>query len=69
MIAFFVNGESRGPAYHNIVAGTYYPTASLYMAGCVTYNFGPDFKYPPPPSALIHPGDPSAALQPRKPKP
>ena len=29
-------------------AGIYYPAASLYMGGQVTYNFGPDFKYPMP---------------------
>ncbi len=28
-------------------AGTYYPAASLYMGGHVTFNFGPDFKFPP----------------------
>ncbi len=28
-------------------AGTYYPAASLYMGGHVTFNFGPNFKYMP----------------------
>ena len=28
--------------------GKYYPAVSSYMGGKVTFNFGPDFKYPPP---------------------
>jgi hypothetical protein len=38
----------QGDAFLDIAAGTYYPAASLYMAGHVTYNFGPEFKFPMP---------------------
>lgn len=52
-IAFMVNGELQGVAYTDIFQGTYYPAASLYTmpsqtdGAAVTFNFGPDFKYPP----------------------
>ena len=54
MVVFTVNGQVQGPAFVDIVDGTYYPAASLYTrpeqtAGAsVTFNFGPDFKHPPP---------------------
>jgi len=47
MIRFSVNGRDCGLAFADIQAGTYYPAASLYMGGHVTFNFGPHFKYPP----------------------
>ncbi|KAM9951548.1 hypothetical protein ACTFIT_002229 [Dictyostelium discoideum] len=47
-IQFFKNGLSPGPAFTNIGKSFYYPAASLYMGATVKFNFGPDFKYPPP---------------------
>lgn len=46
-ISFYKNGKSQGVAFENIFEGTYYPAASLYKNATVTFNFGPDFKYPP----------------------
>jgi len=41
VIRFFINGKDQGKAFENIQAGIYYPAASVYMNGQVTYNFGP----------------------------
>ena len=78
LIAFYINGRALGPAFSDILPGTYYPAASLYMGGHVTYNFGPDFKHPPallpsgvpPPRAMIDlhpPGAPGAPCAPGAP--
>jgi Set1/Ash2 histone methyltransferase complex subunit ASH2 len=54
VVAFTRNGVLQGPAFKDILEGTYYPTASLFTAqkqkdgAKVLFNFGPDFKYPPP---------------------
>lgn len=54
MILFTRNGSSQGPAFTDIPEGTYYPAASLFTmpeqseGATVVFNFGPDFKYPPP---------------------
>ena len=75
LIAFYINGRALGPAFSDILPGTYYPAASLYMGGHVSYNFGPDFKHPPaalprgvpPPRAMIDlhpPGPPGAPCAP-----
>lgn len=54
VVAFTRNGVLQGPAFRDILEGTYYPTASLFTAqkqkdgAKVSFNFGPDFKYPPP---------------------
>lgn len=45
---FYVNGKDQGKAFEDLQAGVYYPAASVYMRGQVTYNFGPDFKYAMP---------------------
>jgi hypothetical protein len=53
-IAFTLNGQPQGVAYSDILEGTYYPAASLYTLpdqttpATVTFNFGPDFAFPPP---------------------
>mmetsp|Transcript_41082 Transcript_41082/g.64161 ORF Transcript_41082/g.64161 Transcript_41082/m.64161 type:complete len:285 (+) Transcript_41082:402-1256(+) len=44
-IGFFLNGEYQGTAFSGLGAGTYYPAASVFMGGQVTYNFGPKFKF------------------------
>ena len=33
--------------FHNSIIGTYFPAVSLYMYASASFNFGPDFKYPP----------------------
>jgi hypothetical protein len=47
-ISFSVNGEMIGTAFHNLVAGEYYPAVSLFGKGRVRFNFGPEFKFPQP---------------------
>jgi len=46
-IVFAKNGVAQGTAFRDILDGTYYPSASLYMGAEVKFNFGPDFKFPP----------------------
>ncbi|KAL3701923.1 hypothetical protein R1sor_019945 [Riccia sorocarpa] len=51
-ILCFRNGVCQGVAFRDINDGTYYPAASLYTLpnqnfARVTFNFGPEFKYPP----------------------
>lgn len=46
-ITFFKNGVSQGTAFTDVLGGTYYPAASMYMGAEVKFNFGPDFKYTP----------------------
>ena len=48
MVRFFVNGQDQGKAFQDVQAGIYYPAASVYMGGQVTYNFGPHFAFPMP---------------------
>lgn len=44
----------QGIAYHDLLEGTYYAAASLFTKpkvenpASVTFNFGPDFKFPAP---------------------
>lgn len=45
VMRFFVNGKDQGVAFKDLQAGIYYPAASVYMGGQVSYNFGPDFKH------------------------
>lgn len=54
-VAFTRNGVLQGVAFRDcVLEGTYYPTASLFTAqkqkdgARVSFNFGPDFKFPPP---------------------
>jgi Set1/Ash2 histone methyltransferase complex subunit ASH2 len=53
-LGFTKNGVFQGVAYSGLMEGTYYPSASLYTlpeqteGASVTFNFGPEFKYPPP---------------------
>ena len=46
-ISFFKNGVNQGVAFTDIFEGRYYPAASLYKNCTVTFNYGPNFKYPP----------------------
>ncbi|BBM97810.1 Set1/Ash2 histone methyltransferase complex subunit ASH2 [Marchantia polymorpha subsp. ruderalis] len=51
-ILYFRNGVSQGVAFTDINDGTYYPAASMYTLPnqdvCrVSFNFGPEFRYPP----------------------
>eukprot|EP00775_Hariotina_reticulata_P001810 gene1810-2143_t len=54
VVAFTKNGQLQGVAFKDIPEGTYYPAASLFtlpeqeQGACVQFNFGPDFKFPPP---------------------
>jgi hypothetical protein len=48
VVRFFINGKDQGKAFDNVQAGIYYPAASVYMGGQVTYNFGPYFSCPMP---------------------
>jgi hypothetical protein len=53
-VAFTKNGALQGVAYADISEGTYYPAAALYTrhrqadGATVTFNFGPNFQFPPP---------------------
>ncbi len=47
-ITFFKNGVSQGVAYTDLYEGTYLPGVSVFKNTCVTVNFGPNFKHPPP---------------------
>jgi hypothetical protein len=47
-VRFYKNGVDQGVAFSDVWAGEYYPAVSLYKDARVTFNFGPDFKYPPP---------------------
>lgn len=51
-IEFFLNGKSCGVAFRDIFAGFYFPAVSIYQGATVRCNFGPNFKFPPPPKAL-----------------
>jgi hypothetical protein len=46
-IRFFKNGVPQGIAFESIYKATYYPAVSLFYNAAVTFNFGPEFKYPP----------------------
>ena len=46
-IVYYKNGIKIGTAFENIYRGTYYPAAGFYKSISVTFNFGPDFEYPP----------------------
>ena len=66
-ISFYKNGACQGVAFADVWAEKYYPAASLYKAALVTFNFGPDFAFPPegldarPCSELAPPQPPEAA--------
>ncbi|OQS07544.1 hypothetical protein THRCLA_00445 [Thraustotheca clavata] len=47
-ISFFVNGKDQGVAFADIPCGEdYYPCVSIYHAGSIVANFGPEFTKPP----------------------
>ena len=46
-ISYFLNGKSLGVAFTDIYAGEYHPSAGLYKAAHVKFNFGPRFKFAP----------------------
>lgn len=54
VVAFARNGVCQGVAFQDIPDGTYYPAASLFtlpsqtQGASVTFNFGPNFAFPPP---------------------
>lgn len=54
VVAFTRNGVLQGEAFRDIPEGTYYPTVSLFTlqrqkeGAKVAFNFGPEFKFPPP---------------------
>jgi len=48
-IVFYKNGKCCGTAYENIYEGAYYPAVSIFQGATLRCNFGPNFKYPPPP--------------------
>jgi Set1/Ash2 histone methyltransferase complex subunit ASH2 len=68
VLAFTRNGVLQGVAYRDVLEGTYFPTASLYTlpeqkeGAKVTFNFGPDFKYPPPSIEGCPAAEPVSAL-------
>lgn len=46
-ISYFLNGKSLGVAFTDIYAGEYHPSAGLYRAAHLKFNFGPRFKFAP----------------------
>ncbi|KND00075.1 uncharacterized protein SPPG_04416 [Spizellomyces punctatus DAOM BR117] len=48
-IIYYKNGECLGVAFRDLYRGKYHPAISSYKGGSVTLNFGPNFRYPPPP--------------------
>jgi len=54
MLGFAVNGEWRGPAFTDLLEGTYYAAGSLFTAprpevdAALRFNFGPSFRFAPP---------------------
>lgn len=53
-IHFVVNGVPQGPAFTDLMEGTWYPAVSIFTkpdqaeGATVTANFGPVFRHPPP---------------------
>lgn len=53
-VAFVRNGALQGVAFRDVAEGKYYPAGSLYTlpeqteGATLTFNFGPNFKYPCP---------------------
>jgi Set1/Ash2 histone methyltransferase complex subunit ASH2 len=68
VLAFTRNGVLQGVAIRDLLEGTYFPTASLYTlpqqkeGATVTFNFGPDFKFPPPSIEGCPAAEPVSAL-------
>eukprot|EP00736_Rhodelphis_marinus_P007370 Rmarinus@m.79 len=54
-ISFFWNGVPQGVAFRNLPRDRYFPAVSLYMGARVRADFGPTFRYPPPPSTAAQP--------------
>lgn len=52
--AFSLNGVSQGVAFRDVLEGSYHAAASLFTrpeqaeGAAITFNFGPDFAFPPP---------------------
>lgn len=46
-VVFYKNGLKIGTAFTDLYDGIYYPSAGLYKNISITFNFGPDFAYPP----------------------
>lgn len=44
-LTVFKNGRRIGTAFEGLLAGHYFPAASLYKAAQLTFNFGPDFAF------------------------
>lgn len=44
---YYKNGRCLGTAWEDVYAGTYFPAMSFYKGCTASFNFGPNFKYPP----------------------
>ena len=51
-ISYFLNGKPLGVAFSEINGGEYHPSAGLYRAATVKFNFGPRFKFAPPAAGM-----------------
>ena len=47
-IRFYKNRVDQGVGFSDVCAGEYYPAVSLYKDARVPFNFGRNFKFPPP---------------------
>jgi SPRY domain len=46
-MSFYKNGKPQGVAFKVLFNGPYFAAAALFQDAHITFNFGPDFKYPP----------------------
>ncbi len=42
----------QGLMFSNLARGEYFPAVSVYMGARVRLNFGPQFRFPPPPEVF-----------------
>lgn len=75
LAGFCKNGVFQGIAFQDFKEGTYYPAASLYTmpeqseGATVSFNFGPNFRYPPPQVEGCPPARPMSDLAAPEPEP
>lgn len=68
-IHFLVNGVPLGPAFTDLMEGTWYPAVSIFTkpdqveGATVMANFGPVFRYPPPDIEDVPPPRPMSDLE------